>query len=250
MVLPLAPLTKVYPLTLTLTALYSNTNIALTSVTGSTASYASAFQGISPTIIIADPLTLYSYEARQRWLIQNSFFATQRQNRLLSKLAKGAMPPRSAPPSGEGSPRLLYTWTINYPEAQVNLRACTGARIITAFTHPSVAGAVSQTNALDYRQVDHFGPPLSCVEVKLTEVPGRDIDGDEPQGKLVVTGPAVAGEGGSETLSVDEPVMKITESLTLAYGDKDTSMSGEKRDLPVPDLREHIEHALANPVAG
>ena len=155
----------------------------------------------------------------------------------------GTMPPRSAT-IGKGSPRLIYTSNINYPEAVGNLRVFTGARVVTAFTHPSVAGAVSQTNVFDYRQLDHFGPPLSCVELLLTEVPGRDVAGDDPQGKLVVTGPAVAGKEG--TVSVDDQVMKITESLTLAYGDKEA----ETRDLPVPDVREHIEHALANPVAG
>lgn len=140
----------------------------------------------------------------------------------------------------EGNPRLVYSWGICYPKALCNFRAFTGARLIMALTDPYVAGAVSQTNMLDYRQVHNLGPPLSSVEVKLNEVPERDIDGEEPQGKLVVTGPAVVG---GET--VVNTIMKVTESGTLAYGEP----LSNARDLPVPDITEHIEHALANPVA-
>ena len=150
------------------------------------------------------------------------------------------------PPSGnfrleDGSPRLIYSWDVCRPEALCHLRVFTGARVIMALTDAHVAGAISQTNMLDYRQVDHLGPPLSSVEIKLVEVAGRDIDGEEPQGKLVVTGPAVVGG----EISIDNAVVKITENATLAYGDS----IAEKRELPVPDIKEHIEHALTNPVA-
>lgn len=237
--LPLAPLTKVYPLILTLTALYSNSTIALTSVTGPSANYTSAFHGVSPSIIVADPASLYTYEAKRRSLLHNGVFAAQRHRRLVGRLAKGIMP-LSSPSSGEGNPRLVYSWDVCYPEALCNFRIFTGARLIMALTDPHVAGAISQTNMLDYRQVDNLGPPLSSVEIKLNEVPGRAIDGEEPEGKLVVTGPAVVG---GET--VVDAIVKITETATLTYG-KPLSDS----DMPVPDVKEHIEQALASPVAG
>ena len=147
----------------------------------------------------------------------------------------GNMPSSSAP-VGEGSPRLIYSWGMTFPEALCYLRVFTGARVIIGYTNAKVAGAISQTNMLDYRQVQHFGPPLSSVEVKLMEVSGRDIDGGEPQGKLLVTGPAVVG--GQTT--VEGQIMKVTESGTLAYGEA----LPDRRDDLGERMRE-IEQATA-----
>ena len=69
----------------------------------------------------------------------------------------------------------------------------THARIIHALTSPEVAGAVAQTNMLDYRiDKSHFGPPLSCVELKLVDAPGHKISDDgDVKGEILVSGPAV-----------------------------------------------------------
>src|SRR5204863_2565234 len=53
-----------------------------------------------------------------------------------------------------------------------DLRIFTGARVIYALTAAEVAGAVTQTNAYDYRRhlgPSHFGAPMNSVEVKLTD---------------------------------------------------------------------------------
>ncbi len=76
-----------------------------------------------------------------------------------------------------------------------DLKILLGARTCYALTTSGVAGAIAQTNMLDYRHSSeegdsHFGPPLSCVEVLLTK--DGDGDGDdeeklggvEPQGKV------------------------------------------------------------------
>lgn len=88
------------------------------------------------------------------------------------------------------------------PRELNDLRVLTGARIVYALTVPRVAGAVAQTNVLDYRITgdasgrSHFGPPLGCVEVKVVDAPRHTIGDDEaadPVGHFVVSGPAVVG---------------------------------------------------------
>ena len=84
-----------------------------------------------------------------------------------------------------------------------DLRVWTGARVVYALTAARIAGAVAQTNMLDYRmdegqgqQRSHFGPPLSCVEVKTVEAAGKKIpdEGEEEHvGEVTVVGPAVVG---------------------------------------------------------
>lgn len=89
----------------------------------------------------------------------------------------------------ENSPRLSST-------ALRDLKILLGARTCYALTTSGVAGAIAQTNMLDYRHTSeeggsHFGPPLSCVEVLLTKdgnETGDDeeemLGGGEPQGKV------------------------------------------------------------------
>lgn len=72
-------------------------------------------------------------------------------------------------------------------EQLTDLRIFTGARVVYALTAPGVAGAICQTNIFDYRRFPgpcHFGPPLSSVEVLLTDVP-REAESDRPvEGKV------------------------------------------------------------------
>lgn len=72
-----------------------------------------------------------------------------------------------------------------------DMRIYTGARVVYALTAARVAGAVAQTNLFDYRQDDetgrssHFGPPLSCVEVKLVDTSDyKTTEEGSPQGQV------------------------------------------------------------------
>lgn len=125
-------------------------------------------------------------------------------------------------------PRLIYTYqtagagTAALSSADMtSLRIFTSARLIYALSAAHVAGAISQTNMLDYqshglhpRDPSHFGPPLSCLECKLQETGGREIDDDKPVGELVVSGPAVVN--GEAVVGAGVKAM-MTESNTVAY---------------------------------
>ena len=128
--------------------------------------------------------------------------------------------------SALSSLRLIYTYdrvntqTETLTTSQLDsIRLFTGARTIYGLTTAKVAGAVCQTNMLDYHSnglkpdaPTHLGTPLSCVEVKLKAESGQDIDDNQPLGKLVVSGPAVVG---GEAL-VDQRFV-MTDNNTLAY---------------------------------
>lgn len=97
------------------------------------------------------------------------------------------------------------------------MRLLTNARTTYAFTDAKVAGAIAQTNIYDYRRDEGaeqatFGGPVSSVEIKLVDEDGHKNTDEKRLGKLVVTGPAVAG---GET-KVDR-FMTITDENTLAY---------------------------------
>jgi len=221
--IPLASLTDIFPLTVTLTALFSNCSIAFTPTSGPKALYSSAFQGIDPTILIAHPKTLSSYCESQEKTLLSSRLGRFAHSRSMRTLESGTMP---KPLVSAPQMRLVYTYdrlggrTPPLTTSQLsNLRIFTGARTIYAFTDAHVAGAVCQTNMLDYQShglrgesSSHLGPPLSCVEFKLQESDGVQINDDKPIGKPVVSGPAVAS--GEVTL---QKVMMMTDSNTLAY---------------------------------
>ena len=209
-----------YPLTVTLAALFSNASLALTPVSGPKVPYFSAFQGASPTIVIAGTQTLANLcKDKQRTQSQKLGFGHWWKSR---SLEAGVMP--KIP--GTSNPRLVYTYdksnasTIPLsPSELFNLRLYTGARIVYAFTDPKVAGAVSQTNILDYSKRDrgegahsHFGPPLCCVEIKTKDTGDRKSQGSSAIGQLVISGPAVVG---GEVVA--DQVMCMSDENTLAY---------------------------------
>ena len=83
-----------------------------------------------------------------------------------------------------------------------------------AFPDSQVAGAVCQTNMLDYQDsVADFGPPLSSVEIRLRDAPEGKNSDEKALGELVVGGPAVVG--GEKVVN---QIMTMTERNTLAYG--------------------------------
>ena len=223
-VLLLAPMADQYVLVTALTALYSNASLALTSVACSTADYTAAFTGVTPTVIVASPPTLLKLwkelTAAPRSLLDK--FTHWRQAR---SLAAGTMPKAVRLPR---SPRLILTYEfagehatpLTYAQIS-DLRIFTGAYVAYAFTHDTVAGAISQTNIYDYGHSaahnegpSHFGPPLGSVEIKLVEAPDRKMeDGSDPAGWLVIQGPAVV----DGQTALKRSMMMITENLTLSF---------------------------------
>ena len=128
--------------------------------------------------------------------------------------------------SGTGNLRLIYTYDKSNsgsvplsPSELYALRLFTGARFVYAFTDPRVAGAVAQTNILDYAKREtgesthsHFGPPLSSVEIKMKDTDESKSEGNRSVGQLVISGPAVVG---GEVVA--DQVTCITDENTLAY---------------------------------
>ena len=117
-------------------------------------------------------------------------------------------------------PRLIYTYdkagssTLKLdPQELFKLKVYSGARTVYAFTDSQVAGAICQTNMLDYQHtIADFGPPLSSVEIKLKDAAGGKNSDDKALGELVVIGPAVVG--GEKVVN---QIMTMTNRHTLAY---------------------------------
>lgn len=221
LLLPLDSLTNVWTLTIVLAALFSNSSLALTSVAAHKASYDIAFQAVSPTVVVASTKTMFqAYKGKTA--AAAGIAQRIRHWQQTRSLASGVMPKgsRTLP-----NPRLIYIsnragidLSPLEPKELVDLRILTGARIVYALTHASVAGAIAQTNIFDYRNHQnefsrhaHFGPPLSCVEIKLAET-SRKSENETPLGEPVVSGPAVVrGETRLPQL------MTFTDSNTLCY---------------------------------
>jgi len=218
----LAPLTDQYTLVVALTALFSNSSLALASVAGPEAEYVAAFRGITPTVIVATLPTLkrlwYARIGASTSLSEKVDYWNKART-----LAAGNMPKATV----SGSPRLIFAYepsikhSAPLTSAQMfDLKVLTGARIAYAFTDHSVAGAVSQTNVYDYGhsvehgdQPSHFGPPVSCIELKLIDSPDRKVTDDiSSAGWLVVEGPAVV-----DGKTVVKSPMTMTEKNTLSY---------------------------------
>ena len=193
-----------YPLCQIFVALHSHASIALNSVTGDLSSFALATVGVSPTVIIASSNTVSKYYERfmrphiglgsriARFIQVRSLDAgVMSSHNLLSQLA-------TVGPTAELSLDKLRLMCISHRsgdttenclnyEQLTDLRIFTGARIVYALTAPGVAGAITQTNVFDYRRFSgnsHFGPPLSSVEVVLTDV---DEDNEKPTAGKVRT---------------------------------------------------------------
>ena len=207
-----------YPLTITLAALFSNANLALTSVNGPEAPYSAAFQGASPTIIIANPETLSTFCKEKEKATSSTLLGQFAQWRKSRSLIAGTLPKPSAGPTH--TPRLIYTYdkagTSNLKltaEESFNLKLYTGARLVYAFTDAQIAGAITQSNMLDYQnKTVEFGPPLSSVEIKLRDAPDGKNSDEKALGEVVVGGPAVLG--GEKVVS---QIMTMTDRSTLAY---------------------------------
>jgi hypothetical protein len=199
---------------MTLAALCSNASIALNSVSGEDVSFEAAVSGISPTVIITSSQTISTFHAKLAAFNKVITFRIRNYFRRQT-LQAGNMPPKQqmrgrlaaslsdlrllmvyARPESSASPRLSSS-------ELTDLRSGLGVRIAYALTAKNVAGAVCQTNILDYRLkagAAHFGPPLSSVEVRLVG-DEEDMGKAVPHGKIMVKGPAVVG--GETTLDLE-----------------------------------------------
>jgi len=182
-------LSVIYPLVLTLSALYSNASVALTSIAGRSPDLVLATQGVAPTIIVATPGTLVKVHSDSTTKLNSSFYKLLHWFQTRSLVQNGVMPVATAltkmydslmPAIGStpGKLRLIYVAeqagvgsTPLTADMLSDLRIFTSSRIIYALTSPKVAGAVNQTGIYDYRVDDgtekysHFGSPVTSVEI-------------------------------------------------------------------------------------
>ncbi|KAJ9207227.1 hypothetical protein DTO164E3_501 [Paecilomyces variotii] len=211
LLLSIDSLSRSYPLSLVLAALFSNASIALNSVAGEGVDFALATVGVSPTAIVASSRTMSEYHKKfmephtgiiskiSRWFQARSLDAgTMPSSNLLTKLA-------NIGPTAELSLDKLRLLFISHradapgeyclsSEQLADLRIFTGARVVYALAGPGVAGAIAQTNVFDYRRQDglsHFGAPLSSVEVTLKGHPEDAGLERAVEGQIAVAGPAV-----------------------------------------------------------
>ena len=191
--LPADSLTTVYPLVLTLAALYSNASVALNSVAGRSPYIEHATQGISPTIIVASAATLAKTHEETAAKLKSSFlYPLVHWFQIRALVQHGVMPIASTlsrfydshrPVVGitPGKLRLIFVSQQAgldpkplSAETLSDLRIYYGARIIYSLTVPKVAGAVTQTGIYDYRvdkaeKLSHFGPPVTSIEIYLRD---------------------------------------------------------------------------------
>ncbi|RFU33475.1 hypothetical protein B7463_g2848, partial [Scytalidium lignicola] len=233
--LPADSLSTIYPLVMTLTALFSNASVALNSVAGRTPNLASACQGIAPSIIVASSSTLAKVHTETAQKLSSPlyklihFFQTRTLvqggvmpfETTLSRLYDSSRPRLSTSP---GKLRLIFTSAQAdveteplSAEALSDLRIYTGARVVYALTAAKVAGAVAQTNVYDYRvnnvpeKYSHFGAPLNCVEVYFKDKGEYKTTDATAIGEIFARGPAVVG--GEASLNI---VGRFKEDHTLA----------------------------------
>lgn len=207
-VLPADPLTNVHTLTVVLSALYSNSSVALNSVAGQTADLTLSTQGVSPTVILASPGSLLrvhsesmkklgglgsaSHYLASKSLTQQGVLSPTNS---LSGFASSAKPAIGKLPSklrliyvaervGAATPQLS-------PQALSDLRALTGARVVYALSSPKVAGAVTQTAFFDYRVggdgKTHFGAPLTSTEILLKDMGSHKTTDDKVEGEVNIS---------------------------------------------------------------
>lgn len=187
--LPVDSFSTIYPLVLTLAALYSNASVALNSVAGESADLVLATQGIAPSIIVVSASSLANTHTETADKLNTPLYNIVHWFQTRALVQDGVMPLASIlsrifdsfRPAIGNMPRklrLIYVsekagvkTTPLTSQILSDLRIYTGSRIIYALTCAKVAGAVTQTGLYDYRvgsdpeTQSHFGAPVSSVEV-------------------------------------------------------------------------------------
>ena len=232
LVLPASSFDRTYVLLQTMAALVAHASVAVTSVAGPGIDLAMATRSVSPTVIITSAETMAAMHQKEiagiAGPIQRFGKYTQAQAmeagrmptdgllfKILAPSASSTKPGKlrlilTSDRIGAGTPALSSTMLSD-------LRIFTRSRIVYALTAARVAGAVAQTNVFDYRRDNgtghsQFGVPLSSVEVKLVNRDDSKCEQRQPEGEIVVSGPAVSG--GETRLGVQG---RIREDCTLAY---------------------------------
>jgi hypothetical protein len=206
--LPIDSLSTVYPLVMTLAALYCNSSLALHSVAGRNASLEAATQGIAPTIIVASAWTLSKAHKKVSERIASPVLKVVHWCQTRSLTQDGVMPVasmftrlndsmRPAIGTTPGKLRIVFVSEQSGGDAPAlssldlsDLRIFTGARVVYALTVAKVAGAVAQTSFYDYRVANdagkhsHFGPPLSSVEILLRDTKDHKTTDDLAVGEV------------------------------------------------------------------
>lgn len=181
-VLPTTLLTDSYTLCWTFAALYSNATLYLNSVSGEKVDLVSTASQANPTVVIASPATVQGYLSHPSTTLPSGI------SKYLSTrtLQAGTLP--SKPSSSSSSDPLSHLRVLLVPQSSSSanstdaasarlssatlhtLRTHFTARVGYAMTSSAVAGAIAQTNILDYRDKGGkvcVGAPLSSVEVNL-----------------------------------------------------------------------------------
>ncbi|POS88033.1 hypothetical protein EPUL_000641, partial [Erysiphe pulchra] len=213
--LPIDCLSAIYPLTLTLAALFSNADIALTAVASHSPSLTTAVRGISPTVIAASSTTMIRFHDETKKELSSPLYSLVHwlEERCLTR--KGYMPTASVLSSvfknlypiignAPGKLRLIYISSLVGVDKPISslilsdLRIFIKSRIIYALTAPQVAGAVSQTGVFDYRlgelpNMAHFGAPVTSLELYFQDKGEYRNTDFASCGEIIVNGPAVVG---------------------------------------------------------
>lgn len=228
--LPADAFTNSYCLCLTLAALFSHSTVIINSVAGPGVDLTLATRSLAPTIVVISAETAAKVHSTTAASAVGALkqFAHYLESRVLAsgRLPTSSLltPARASIGSTPGKLRLLFTSDragLNTPPLTSadlsDLRIYTQARIVYALTAAKVAGAVAQTNMYDYRlspstKHNHFGVPLSSLEIKLKDTPTLRTTEEQSAGELIVTGSSVAG--GKAALGFNAT---IRDDHTLAY---------------------------------
>ncbi|KIV92299.1 hypothetical protein PV10_06751 [Exophiala mesophila] len=218
--------TNSYPLAWALAALYSNATLSINSVAGDGVPLDAAVSLARPSILITSPTTITNY-LKHPSTIHPSGLAVYTGSR---SLRSGNLPSSRGQPSSAMLSNLRAVFIPQHIPGDTSvtsssssrltssdlstLRLTLTARVGYALTTPLVAGAVTQTNILDYRDkgkdVVMVGAPLSSVEIHL-EGEEEFVGTQKPSGRLAVKGPVVVG-GGKVVL---DAVVRIDDDHTI-----------------------------------
>jgi len=209
--LPIDSLSTLYPLVMTLAALYCNSSLALQSVAGRNANLEAATQGVAPTIIVASASTISKTHREVSERMASPVLKAVHWSQTRSLTQDGVMPVasmftrlndsmRPAIGTTPGKLRIVFVSEQAGGDSPAlssldlcDLRIFTGARVVYALTAAKVAGAVAQTSFYDYRVANdagkhsHFGPPLSSVEILLRDTKDHKMTDNLAVGEVCST---------------------------------------------------------------
>lgn len=195
----------------TLAALFSNSSVALNSVSGVDVPITSVARNIAPTIVAATSMQAFNLHDTTKQSVNTAGKKMALKSQTAS-LKTGIMPTPtlatriSSPVTANigtkpGSVRLIYVFDRTNSDSPPcssarlsELRAFTGARVIHALTTAKVSGPVAQTGIYDYRHdadetlPAHFGVPPSCLELMLKDKDAYTTTDESVRGEVSCLG--------------------------------------------------------------